>query len=563
MEKVQKNTERRVQSPLQSAVGKQGKGTGRLLPTPPVGVLPQTVEQSCSVPVVELKEIDKDSTHAETLPEKSRDCATVSFDSGEDSKFTITYDAPKLTSKKIESQNNQTTPTPDMHSVRISEAAIARKENSQKTSTSRQSPLSGRSSASIDTAVLLQPTEVVLKALEQRSANKRNHANGISKTSPANKVVDNTTRRSPQVNDSDSDGSTHAIVGTKAKPPTAGRADRKSPNVSAGVTLTKGKPHITLKEPTRSGTFVKQTKNRVSPNVATEIDSDCDGTNTDIGCAYEGNISSMRNTTQTQTKVNRAFALRKDNSERIVEKDSFNFDTDRSLRSSSQTHAVSPLTLNKSEIESPGRDTYRTDFSLGQEIVKRSRVNARKSGLDSSQKSGCESDGERSNASSAQSSFGPVRQARSAESKPSGSSKTSSSNKIKSGSNTTGGGLLVSGQRPQTAKRNQTSPSPEYEAWRRRKDYNPQKSAAIGRIKGKTGASKNALQSGPPGAFSSSRSSVSSDGSGTYDDIRHDNGFGKVQHQSIVKGCSAFTHDLDLLTKGEYESTGIHRTEVI
>jgi hypothetical protein len=494
VEQTSKSGDKRVSSPQ---LGRGGKVGGRVLPTPPLCASPRTIQS----PLVELKTIPTE------VKDSTRDCATLSYAAGEGEKFTITYDAPKWSS---------------------------RSERSAGVMADTAGRLTGRSLASIDTAVLLQPTEVVLKELERRSAGKQNGRTA--------KIGGGPSRSSARVDDSDSedDSAQALILGGRAIVKSAPKpADRKSPSVGS-ATLTKSKP-VAKGAPTKSGTFIKQSSKSgkgptPTPGFAAEIDSDCDDS---IGFVE---VPSTGMSLPSQTKVNRAFALRRDNSERVVEgRDSFN---DGSGHSTSRSATASPRL-----------DTHRTDASLGHEIVKRSRANARKAEL-SLRQSGCESDdGERT-----QSSYGGssavVRQVRSAESKSASVSRTSSgaANKRTGG---VGGTLVVSGQRPQTAKRSQTSPSPEYEAWRRRKEYNPQKSAAQGRTKGQ------GLKSGVRGQgqrpLSSSRSSVSSEGSGAGDDIgsyiRQHHHQPSHQSSNMTKGFSAFTHDLDMLTKASYDSS--------
>ena len=456
------------------------------------------------------------TTKPDSEDEDGRQRATVTFDSDSGGFFEVSYDAPSM-SKSSPRDRSSSTERQDS----IGERIIRRDSVSPQSSRSpRVIGDSARSIGSLDTEVLLKDTEHVMKAMADR----------VSKGKPTttDTVVDSKERdfnpysNSPidkselflpiRDDDSDSDVGGVLVNGDRRKASKSGCLDRhgqpiqlsrdrgsaKTRSSLSGLEEKNSKP-ISSREKVlmhyHSRTANKRNDSTDNDNVGVSDDSE---TASVVSTSTDYSVSSPklgRKTTKskgniTMTRTNRAFALRRQNA------DSDN-ESSKGGRSSSLTrpgsagssrpgsrpgsagYAASPRSSTGGgrpttrTRPSSAKESTRSDASLGTRIVNKSRDNQRDSSKSSANPAFVRKDGGRhslrstkaGSTSSAQSST------RSSESRDLSKPRTPRSR------SNTGPGLAITGNAPQGSNRSgpATTKAQDYEAWKRRKSYDPRK----------------------------------------------------------------------------------------
>ena len=410
--------------------------------------------------------------------------ATVSFDTNEGGRFTVSFDAPQRH-------------TPRDDETFISDTTV---------DGGRQRSGSARSVGSLETDVLLKDTPYVAQAISER----------IQQRNPVSKASDSVFR--PIVDDTDSDASSTACIidgdlDTPRTPPPAPRGSKPRLPKSKGT----DKSPVPRTTPTRRGdsyTVSSQRRDRGGSSSSagrselrrnksvTEYD-ESDGytdsssiVSTDYSyCESLGSPKMARRSSSGKGKTptirpNRTFELRRSRTEDANDTETSTTLTGRSRPSSAGGSIDSARSSTRSRSNSrtrpsSGRDSSRTagtdrsEVSLGQKIVKKSRDNnvagSGRAGGTTSSKSFVRGDGGRHSLRASQQ---PALSSGSSSSRASSNTRRRDNNSAtRNTASPRSPGLAVTGNRP-IDHRSNSPRSAEASAWKRRKDYDPRKAVA-------------------------------------------------------------------------------------
>lgn len=472
----------------------------RKLPTPPVhregeGAhmhSPHTPRTSALEP-----QLDEDS------PGRHR--GTLSYsDSDRGIGFTVSFDAPQSLSHESSPEKEITVTSRDKNDDESLVSGMFSSGVRSCGSFDRYKSVhndSARSTASLDTEILLKDSETVMRAIEQRVEKKKLHA----QNDYLDDVENNSRHRYSPVakedlllkleNDSDSDtSSTGAIIGdisshNQSVKHTIHRPEAKKSNKHKPSSIIKDKAlnHIggrTGKMLSNSSAdfeifgVTDESGNESGSVASTSTDysmSNRSGTSPKLqrkGSAGKGSIAN--------TRVNRTFALRRNKADGS-DGETSKTEPPTSARSSRRSVSEKSTPRGSSRTRpSSAKETTRTDASLGQQIVQKSRDNMRTSSKDnnSKDKSLTRKDGGRFSLrnSKSQSVSGMTSDARSRQ----------KSEVTTPRSGRSSGGLSVTGSTPKSSQSSKSSnKAEEYKAWQRRHKYDPRKAVADAKAKEK------------------------------------------------------------------------------
>ena len=502
-------------------------GSGRRLPSPPMAIRSSTNSPQILIISDSPRGSPRSSFDFKGQQDREEDLdddsgrhrATVTFDSDDGGgKFTVSFDAPQSAPKRT---------TPRLDDPAVSELFVSEEV------TGRTRSDSARSTGSMDTQVLLKDTEHVMQAMVERMAKRQQ--NGVSPTQPQDYCVsplqadDLTTFRPVVHEDTDSDGSsTHAVV--EADVDLRGSGRRTTPrNTRQG--LSKSQSVVEQRKPptprsmTRDAPPIRRqpqpvnTRNRQPLNTTFQRSksvgrdygptssqdyseseaSSIISSSTDYSESMGGSPKSPRRgghhqqkRPTSQPKTNRTLMLRR---AQRMDSDTESSTITRSRPSSAGCSMDSPRsTPARSRSTSRNRPssaketsrTERSDVSLGQKIVQKSRENglvagrappsavSRKDGGRHSLRSSQMSSGS-SVVSSVTSHQSTSTSRRSVDSRPrhgTASRPSPVQNLRASGGPST---LTITGNKSQPAVRTTSPQTDSFSAWKRRKDYDPRR----------------------------------------------------------------------------------------
>ena len=356
---------------------------------------------------------------------------------------------------------------------------------------------SARSTGSMDTEVLLKDTEYVMKAMEQR-VEKAGNSQRKEFDPYSNSPVDKADLFLPihDGDDTDDDVSAKVLNGEEDNviEPPAPRTSK--PRISATDNRIWGSKSSSNKEKVlahyqRSRSNSKRNSLDVD-SVGVSDDSESASvisTSTDYSAAASPKVTRKVPKAKgniTATRTNRAFALRRQNADSDTEPVTPRGSGRASGRSTSLTRPSSAGSSRSREsthraarpasAKESARSSARSDVSLGQKIIQKSREN-HSAGVSNSSAGFVRKDGGRHS----------LRTQKSTPTAPSPHSSSRDSKKTMTRArSSTGSSLNTSGSAPtssRTPTSGATSKSQDYEAWKRRKTYDPRKSLAASKNK--------------------------------------------------------------------------------
>ena len=520
-------------------------GTGRKLPTPPVSQSPRS-PPSVTLRTASFDFSNKDNAES-TEDEDGRQRATLTFDSDGGGFFEVSYDAPSVTKDSPRSSiSRETSVSRENEEVHQQRAVLQRAASQPAASVHRAS---ASSSASMDTQVLLKDTEQVVKVMSSRvEKQQQQHTSYRSTHSPVNKS-DLFLPIPDGEGDTDDDVSAKVLLNgdddeeedIPPPPPRHLQHQRSTPTDNriwaSKSTVSTSKEKVLAHFHSRSS---KRNSSHDFDSVGVSDDSESASvisTSTD----YSATAASPKVTRKaakgkgniTMTRTNRAFALRRQNADSDTEpltprssgsaKRSTSLTRPNSAGGSASPRASSQRlaphrTRPSSAKETSRSSTARSDISLGQKIVNKSRENHTSSSANNA--GFVRKDGGRHSLRTQKSSPAP--------STPSARdlNKSKSVSASRGRANTASSGLSITGHTPPATRSNSsqhvTAKTQDYEAWKRRKTYDPRKSLAAQQAKNKKEdehkqqAQRRARSAGQVATDHWGRSSLSSEESTSY-----------------------------------------------
>ncbi len=593
------------QKPPVGPARRQRVGTGRVLPTPPVAkTSPRSPGKSGSAAGEISWECNREPQSPDSSSDSGRHRATVTFDSGSGGTFTVSFDAPQRDAQgKVVVQSEGHPSNEEM----LSSARTSEFSSDTSTVFSRGVPSSSVvSGASLGTDILLNNTSTVVQALADRNKKKTVIVQGgdYGASLPQSDLF----VPIPADRDSDTDSS---LTGSRGRTYPSPQLQRKSlgrqpvqksqsvtdRSATRGSSTRSGSKERNLhrsysrgEQVARGGTHGAQQPSHKPPggyrrakSAGTVRDASSESeTGSIISSSTEYSESSPKpgrrsfggkTTPISQTKTNRAFALRRartDSDTQRSDTSTLTGHSGRSRPSSAGTDTptspkVTPRSSGRSSARSrstsrtrptstqdSARSTQRSDISLGQKIVDKSRENVRhdKKQADLQRRDGGRHSLRGTKSTSALPATQPAGRTR-------GGSTSDSKDASRVGTSQNARSLVVTGQssrtqqgnRPQSNSRSNSPKTQEFNAWQRRKQYDPRKAVAESK-KPKTTHRSKSTTAVEDANVPDKRGRVHSTG----EDSSYFDGLGdSVQSEDIIKLSAEIVHNLGKLSREEGE----------